>query len=71
MGDEERGRILDLYQNHGILLIRRVKRKSVRPIACFLKNTVFRPCNVAESKMFQLERQLEITVAGQYKRQKS
>ena len=42
MGDEERGRILDLHQNHGILLIRRVKRKSVRPIACFLKNTVFK-----------------------------
>ena len=42
MGDEERGRILDLYQNHGILLIRRVKRKSVWPIACFLKNTVLK-----------------------------
>ena len=35
MGDEERGRILDLYQNHGILLIRRVKRKSVQPFCMF------------------------------------
>ena len=29
------------------------------------------PCNVAESKMFQLERQLEITVAGQYIKDRS
>ena len=35
MGDEERGPTLDLYQNHGILLIRRVKRKSVRPFCMF------------------------------------
>lgn len=35
-GDEERGGILDLYQNHGIIiLIRRVKRKSVRPFCVF------------------------------------